>query len=372
MAVVFIESGGDATLGLQHYVASAGLVTVDQSVAYTGPASIKCDTAAGNAEAYFTNNQAADAGRRISFRFRFSALPAATANICTLSTSGINPVASVRLRADGKLQLGADTLAVGSTALAVNTWYRISFAYTITSGTVNQFRIFLNGSLEVTKTNANLQFTGAFYHTLGWVFNLPGVNTVAWYHDVYMDNLTTLTDPGNGAVTAKRPAAHSTNQFGTAIGANPANRWTNVNERPISQTNGWQSTGSASQFETYMAEAAAVGDANLTGATLLGHTPWAWGACAAGTPPSVNVVAPNGTGYGVTVSTTPQMLAPGAISDSAYPTGGFGLNRLSGSVQAILYECGLLIAYIPAPVTLRGRKTLSGIGTGAGKRQMRQ
>lgn len=372
MALVFIESGGDATLGLEHYVANSGtLVSVDQTVAYTGPASIKCDTGATNVNAYVTNNQAADAGRRISFRFRFNQLPSATANIVSTATTGIVAVGSVRLRTDGKLQIGSSTTAISTTVLSPNTWYRITYSYTITSATVNEWRVYINGALEATRSNVTIT-TGSFYLTFGWIFNLPGASCVAWYDDVYMDNLTTLTDPGNVAVTAKRPAGHSVNQFATAIGAAPSNRWTNVNERPISQTNGWQSTGSLSQYETYLPEAAAAGDLNLTGATILGHTPWAWGSCAAGTPPSVNVIAPNGTGYGVTVSTTPAMLTPGPISDAVYPTGGFGLNRLSGSVQANLYECGLLIAAIPAPATLRGRKTLSSLGTGAGKRQMRQ
>ncbi len=71
---------------------------------------------------------------------------------------------------------------------------------------------------------------------------------VAYFDDIYVDNGSDLSDPGNVHVTAKRPGSNGlSNGFATQIGSGGSGFGSGhapqVNERPLSNTNGWSSVG---------------------------------------------------------------------------------------------------------------------------------
>jgi hypothetical protein len=245
----FMESGTDATGGLEFWSSNTGCSSTT-AVSNTGPRSINCNTGGGATTAYVTaNNVLADSGRRISFYMRVSSN---SALIDILRMTG--GVGSNILGMDGagklRLVLGSSGTIVGSTTLSINTWHHITLTYTITSSSVNQVKLYLddNSTPEITATNTSGASTGNSNLNIGWPFSVNGANRDIWLDDIYIDDSSALTDTGSVHVTAKLPNANSTNQFDLAIGNNPANRWTNVNERPLSTTNGWRQSALPSQF----------------------------------------------------------------------------------------------------------------------------
>ncbi len=276
---IFQEPGSSATGGLEFYGSIIGTVATDSSVFRKGGRSVKFSTGAGSATAYAPprgSGVLADAGRRISYWFRFDALPAAN-TIIVDARALFSSVFTVLLNTTGTLNntpVGA-TPATGTAVLAINTWYRISIGYIITNATTFTIKVYVNGVLDSTTnagtlTNTN---TGTMRFQLS---STAGANKNSWISDVYIDNGTDSADPGNIGVTRKAPASNNTNNFALAIGANPANRWTNVNEVPISTTNGWEENAASAVQENYGLETAAQGDFDISNYTLVARTAWIW------------------------------------------------------------------------------------------------
>ena len=224
---------------------SVGTVTYDTSQTKSGLASWKADSGAGGDEAYLGKTGIlAAAGRRISIYFRITTMPTGTVMIINLYTSGGSQVGGVYLTSAGVLQLWGDFAQIGTngSTLSTNTWYRISLSYTITSTTVNEFRLYKDGTLDISVSNATLGYTAAdTLYTGWWPMGNIGANRVMHIQHIYVDDSTDLSDPGDIRVTAKLPNAENTNAFDTAVGnARSSTDYNNVNERPLSETNGWQ------------------------------------------------------------------------------------------------------------------------------------
>src|SRR3990167_4845723 len=148
MATIFMETP-DATQAKEFWTTVVGAVTYDTGQKKSGLASWKADSGAGNAAAYLRKTAIlADAGRRISVYFRFNAFPANVMSILTLfdSTEGLWSL-EVQVNPSGVLSFEGVT---GST-LSTGIWYRICLAYTITSSTISEFRVYLNGILDINK-----------------------------------------------------------------------------------------------------------------------------------------------------------------------------------------------------------------------------
>lgn len=281
MAVTFLESGTDATQDFSFYTSTAGLVTSDTAQQNTGPRAIKCDSGAGDGVSVRKSGVVSNAGTRISFYIRLTDLPTGTCSIMAVS----DPVASVapyrvRVTSAGVLQLWTESAQLGSngSTLSAGVWYRISFAYIITSTTVNEARVFLDGNLDISVSNGVLDSTDAVLAMWGRLTSGVGNNHIAHIDDVYVDDSSALTDPGNIRVTAKLPATENTNNFDTALGnARGATDYNNVNERPLSETNGWRHAATSDVQENYGLQSASVGDFDLTGATLVARMAWLWG-----------------------------------------------------------------------------------------------
>ncbi len=189
MGATFIESGSESG-NLTPYTTS-GTVTSATDQAKTGLRSVKCDTAAGNVLAFAARAGClADAGRRVSAYVRFDVLPTSVAGLITLYKSdNTTQVFTINLDTGGHLvaQPVGVAAATGTTVLAVNTWYRVSLAYYITNTTTYAFKVYLNGTIEVTANAGTLTNTASDTMQLrkgtAW-----GANKVTWYDDIYVDD----------------------------------------------------------------------------------------------------------------------------------------------------------------------------------------
>jgi hypothetical protein len=177
-----------------------------------------------------------------------------------------------------------------------------------------------------------------------------GANFVAYFSDIYVDNSTALTDPGDIRVTAKRPNANgTTNGWLVQIGSGGSGYGTGhspqVNERALSTTNGW-STALLSTTEEYSIENAATGDADLTGAAIVDFTGWVY--AKASTAVTAQMILA-GSNSNVSLTTTNTMFTKAAGS-TTYPAGSTDIGMISSGSAGTdsLYECGILVAYIPS------------------------
>jgi len=287
--IIFMSDCGDSTGDFSEFSGTTSSnASVQTSISKTGTAAVLTAYPNSSASAFFQagslvgTHPLANAGTRISVYVRFSALPAAQITLLQLG-SGTN---KVLLSTAGNLVLSVSLTpitATGGTTLLANTWYRITFSYTVTSSSVNEFRVFLDNasSPECSLSNAAAVDTSADNANLvlGSSSNVTA-NTNVYYDNIYIDNGTTLDNPStNGLfVTRKAPAASGTNNaFDTAIGS-ATNRWDYVSELPISTGKGWKQAGSSQVIEAYGIQSASQGDVDITGATILGWKAWLSGA----------------------------------------------------------------------------------------------
>ena len=349
---VFMESGGQATHGLEFYSSSAGAATVDGTVTRNGPKSIKLNTSSPAVDARVTRTGVlADAGRRISFWFRFSAAPAASSAFCRALNSGGTARVRIRLTTSRTLSVegvGASTVT-GSTVLSVDTWYRITFSYSITSTTIYTAKVYINGTLEATANTGTLTGTGTV--DIDWQADTTnGTNRLMYFSDIYIDDGTDSSDPGKIGVTYKAPNANTNiNEFDTGVGASPANRWENVDDRPISAATGWQQAASAEAEEVYTLQNRITGDLDIGRYPIVAVCGWVWAkqTTGGGGSPAIFV---SSTGYSITLTSTAalhtKLLTQDTYPNSDDPTP-YGIGMRSGGTadDTFLYECGCLIAY---------------------------
>lgn len=359
MATVFLEPGGDAdflvgtTNGFWRATSGTPAVATD-FVHGTHQRSIK----------YRPNNPdmvktglaiIADAGGRISLYVYLVALPSATAPLMIVKDTVPNNVFGLYVTSAGVLQLQDGTpVQIGSNGPTLSTgqWYRLSIAWTITSTTVNRFEVFANGTSAISVTNATIARTGS---NSFWIGNLSNDLTQDFRSsDHYADNSTSLLDTGDVWVTAKRPFANgTTNGFTTQIGSGGSGYGTGhapqVNERPLSTTNGWSMIGAGSAItEEYTIESKAVGDVNISAATIIDYMGWVSGSSVTSETASIVV---GGTTSNITLTSTSSLFKKIAGS-SSYPAGGTDIGMVTSTTLTTvgLYECGVLIAFIPGVV----------------------
>lgn len=238
-------------------------------------------------------------------------------------------------------------IATSSSQLNTGRWYRISVAYTITSTTVNELRVYVDGALFLSVTNAALDQVGTSYLSIG------GGNDIDWDYrlsDFYIDDDSSLADPGNIWVTAKRPFANNTNQFTTQIGSSGSGYGSGhapqVNERPEDTSDGWSiiNVGSSAE-ESYQIESASTGDINITGATILGYAGWIIAKSLISESAQIKV---NGSLSGIS-STSSITTFTKIYTSGSYPSNAAGIGVVTDTTVTTvsLYEAGVIVAFIP-------------------------
>lgn len=362
MTTTFLEPGGDA-----NFLASGGINSFWDSNAnaiatdFVHGSHIKSiSTASGTFNSMDTTiGSAADAGTRLSFYVYFATLPTSGKQNFALfrdSVGGTNCF-SITVQSTGVLQLwrGYNTAQIGSdgATISAGVWYRISLAYTITSSSVNRLELFVNSVSSISVTNATI-VVGATNVRFG--NNTVNTSSIR-FSDFYMDNSSSLTDTGNIWVTAKRPNANgTTNGFTTQVGAGGSGYGSGhspqVNERPLSTTNGWGITSVGSAItEEYNIESKATGDIDISTATIIDTMGWV--SFQANIAETINIII-NGTNYSQ-AATTSATLYKKFVGSSTYPAGtgaDIGVQTDTTITLTNLYECGVLVAYTPyvAPV----------------------
>ena len=375
MATTFLEPGGDADFGIGLWTQASA----DNSTHW--PAASSAQVHGNHQRSILYSNASttnsvmqqsavfAQAGSRISFYLRVDTRPSATNTIMVVSLTAFgSTVVRIRLTSTGVLQLWENSVQIGSngSTLSTATWYRLCLAYTITSTTVNQFRLFKNGVSDISVSNATITNIAAADLVIG---NASGSTvTVMYTSDHYVDSSTALTDTGDVWVTAKRPFANgTTNGFTTQIGSGGSGYGSGhapqVNERPLSTTNGWSMVGAGSAVtEEYSIENAATGDFNLTGATIVDFRGWIDAKSLAGETASLILA---GSTSNVSLTSTITFFTKIAGS-TTYPAGGtdIGLITTTALTTVSLYEAGIVVGFIPAVASTVKAGTLSLMGVG--------
>lgn len=369
MATTFLEPGGDADflVGTTNGFWKGG-ITGGPAVAtdFVHGAHVKSIKILPNALCVVrTGATVVDAGSRISAYFYFVALPTSTSVFSRVLTSGLTPRVSLRLTSVGALQLWNATGQIGTdgATIATGTWYRISLAYTITDSTHNRFEVFVDGVSSISVTNATLAGVSTDRVEFG---NVSDATLAFRTSDHYIDSSNALTDPGNIWVTAKRPNANGTaNNFTTQIGSGGSGYGSGhspqVNERPLSVTNGWSVVAVGATTEEYNIESASTGDINISTATIVDYLGWISTSALVGE--TVNVIV-NGVNFAQAITTTNTLYTKIAGS-TTYPAGtgaDIGETTDATATTVSLFECGVIVAYIPSTNTARN---LSSLGAGA-------
>jgi hypothetical protein len=371
MASPFSEPGSDATFDLSLWSGTGGTVSSTTAQFHTGTHSIEVlSTSTGN---FNRHGCLADAGRRVSFWLRFDTVPASTdAIFCSLASSGgAADIILLYITSAGKVKNGpvGATAVTGTAVLAVNTWYQICACYSITNTTTYSCKIYVNGVLDSTTNAGTLTGTGTADLYLACDANF-GTTKKCWFDDIYIDDTSDGSYPGAVLVTYKRPNANgTTNGFTTQIGSGGSGYGTGhspqVNEQPLSQTNGWSMVGAGSAVtEEYNVEGSTVGEVNLTGATIKSVMGWVFAKALANETASIVV---DGTSSAVVpLTSTPLAFVKESPNPTALPAGtgkDIGLVTTTALTTVSLYECGIVVAYTAAASTVINRRlALLGVG----------
>ncbi len=356
MAAAQFIACASATGDFAFWSSSGGTVTVDTSIKRTTSyGSWKMNTSSPAVDAFMKRSGVmADAGRRLTFWCYLPVVtPSVAGQMVYCQTAGATDVVYITLLTTGQLRIsargGTPATADSTATLAPATWTRVDLSFTITSSAVNEFRLYISGNLEASISNHAAQVTSI----ADVIFNtrsVYGTNFLVYFDEIYIDDGTDLADLGNIGVTAKRPAANNVNTWNTNIGANPANRWTNVNERPLSVVNGWSDNAVTPQRENYTLETPDVGDVDILVANYVARCAWVYAAVLVGVPVGVPQITANGLDFPTVLTTTPALYTV-ITTDGNYPDdpAGIGMVSAGSAVDATaLYECGTLIAYKPA------------------------
>lgn len=376
MAVKFLEPGGDATFnvattatgGLWDIIGGTPALATD-FVHGSHLKSIRYKPAAGDI-VRMPIGTVADAGARISFYIYIAALPSATTQLFLVSQSAGTIIIKLQMTTAGVIQLATGTsvqIGANGSTLSTGVWYRISIAYTITSTTVNEFRVFKNGVLDITGSNVTL---GAVTSAGCRIGNLNTNSTLDFRSsDHYVDDSNALTDPGDIWVTAKRPFSNgTTNGFTTQIGAGGSGYGTGhssqVNERALSNTNGWSMVGAGSAVtEEYNIEGASVGDIDISAATIIDWLGWIDTKSLAGE--TVQIIL-DGVNNAQAITST-ETIYTKVKGSATYPSGtgaDIGMITDTSLTTVSLYECGIIVAFIPPSVSSAISSMLPLLGAG--------
>jgi hypothetical protein len=351
MAITYLDSTGSATQGLEFPTATAGTVVTEATVLASGaPRSYKFTSSGAGAGASLRKaGIMANAGRRVSIYYKTGALPV-TNNVAILSiqtASGAANVLNLNISPTGALLLSNPTPGViktSTTLLVANTVYRLSIAYIITTTTNWTYKLWINGVLEFTATNADATISSSSSAdlTFGWLVGVAAGNNVnSWIQHLYVDDDTSLTDTGDVRVTYKAPAAINSNTWNAVVGSGA------VNERPISNVNGWSETSTTQRAQNWTLQDAATGDVDITEATIVGYAGWAWAKASSLTGPGTPGVLINNATTAVTL-TTSEALYVIYVTSASYPSNaaGIGMRSSGAAADTLLYECGALIAFL--------------------------
>ncbi len=349
----FMEAGTDATNDTTFYTTTGTAPTSSTTQFHGSPRSLKIN--AGSLGGVIKSGILADAGRRISMWVYSEA--SVSQPLFRIQQPGGNSEATVSIWSDDTVKFTyglSNTQVAGSNTITSGAWHQVVMAYKITSTTVNEFRIYVDGNLEISLTNITLSSTVYTDLVIGHP-NSAGGAGAQYIDDVYVDDSNALTYPGDIRVTAKLPTTVSSNAWDTTGGTGA------VNERGIGTANYKAHASSAAATQTYQIQAAAIGDVDISSYTYVAGTTWVWakrGSGGAGTP----YIKPCYTGVSditPALDATTAALFTLTTDSTSYPTlynaGCVGMQSTGAGADTFMYEAGMLIAYqVPSAITISG------------------
>lgn len=367
MATKFMEPGGDSTFDDFLWLTTGGGAVATDFVHGGHIKSFSYST--GSVSTLQIGDVLGTSGKE-SLWIYLNALPSATVQFARLQTVGLGGVVTLCLTSGGVLQLrnnnqGGTQLGSNGTTLSTGVWYQIVLAHTISSTTVNEFRVFVNNALSITATNVTITNTAVSNWIIG---NVNGNATLDLRtSDHYVNDSADLADPGAIWVTAKRPIANGTiNGFTTQVGAGGSGYGTGhspqVNERPRSTTNGWRIIGAGSAVtEEYNIETKSQGDIDISTATIVDYA--GWGQIQGLISEGGNIIL-NGNSTAITIDGNPIQVARGSATYPAGTGADVGFQTDTTLTTTTLYECGIMVAYIPFVASSASTKNLTLLGVG--------
>ena len=162
-------------------------------------------------------------------------LPTASNTIMALRSSGGVRIVFIKLDSTGKLILADEDGQIGSsTALSLNSWYRVEVQYDRTgAGGFHVARARLDGVEFAGAVNRNLS-SGINRFSLGANISTEAQTVGDWYFDdvAMNDNAGSYqnTFPGEGKIVHLRPNGAGDNAMGTRGGANTGSDWGQLSE----------------------------------------------------------------------------------------------------------------------------------------------
>ena len=369
MATKFLETGGDTDQqiqtganGMWGSVLNPSLLAVATDFVNSPHAhSLKFASAVGSGTgggALLLKGTISAAATRISFYIYIVAFAASKQTLWWVDTV-YNTGISIYITSAGVLQLwNATTAQIGTDGPTLSTgkWYRISLAFTQTSTTVNRYELKV---FDSTGTNqiGSISVTNATMASISGTtsrFSPTSLNNTLDFRlsDIYVDDSNSLTDTGNIMVTAKRPISNGTvNNFNVQIGSGGSGLGTGhspqVNERPLNTANGWSVVAAGATTEEYNIQGISDGDLDISTDTIIDYMGWVSTKALVGETASIIV---NNVSSNISVVTSNAVFTKAAGS-ATYPAGtgtDIGMTTSATATTVSLYECGIVVAYIPA------------------------
>lgn len=351
--MTFCEPGGDGVGGTLVWDSIANTPTAVSTVTHGGHTYSIEYKPSGSSPDYVKSaaGTLSDSGSRISAYVYISALPSATSSMMSLRNAALTNLVTLRLTSAGVLQLWNGTsVQIGSNGATLSTgvWYRISIAYTITSTSINRFEVFLDGVPTISVTNATITTIVTSLFSIG--NSTPNGSFKFYSSDHYIDDSSSLTDTGNIWVAAKRPFANGTvNNFVTQIGAGGSGYGSGhapqVNELPLTSSNGWSVVAVGATTEEYNIERPTVGNIEVPLSSLVDYMGWVYTSSLISE--TIQIII-NGNNFSQAI-TSSNILYRKIAGSNVYPAGtgtDIGIITDATATTVSLYECGINFAFI--------------------------
>lgn len=370
MAITFLDPTTAATFDLTFANINTGTVESDSTgIAKYGPRCYKFGGSGGAAPSNTGRTDSAMArlvGRSTAW-YRFPSLPTGgSATLAVVTDVGGNGVWLLQLSTAGKLGFANDSGSSkpGGATLSTNTWYRITVATNIISTTNWSAKVYVTstdgapGVLDIAADSGDFALTTVTNERY-FSGNLTANTFILFVNGVYIDDVSDLSDPGDIRVTAKRPFSNgTTNDFNTQIGSGGSGYGSGhspqVNERPLSTTNGWSKIGAgAAVTEEYNVEGQSVGDIDVGGKTIIGKVGWVYASSALAETGKIII---DGVSSDIALTSTNTFFYK--VSGTAtYPAGtgaDVGIITSTTLTTVSLYEAGVVVAYAEPQTGLGG------------------
>lgn len=225
MAITFLEPGTDWTNDLSLYAGSyaggGGSVGSSAVQSHTGGRAVRMQAPSGgdSAGVLAPHGSVADAGTRVSFYWYAGTRGP---NFVGFRDASDNYRFELNLCSDtipgsGYLTSNFSFIKNLSTTFNAGQWYRISIAYVVTSTSNFTIKVWVDGVLDTTFTQADGTLAGIGTSYVSFECNHYGSNAIDVYvDDVYADDSNALTDPGDIIVARPTISGVSPSSFADA------------------------------------------------------------------------------------------------------------------------------------------------------------